>query len=74
MGIVLMRGHEAVSQDLAEAYTWLSLAAARGPTELATELASYRVQLLRRMTPEQIAAGQRRVAEFIAQHAPAAGT
>ena len=72
MGIVLMRGAEGVPQDLAAAYTWLSLAAAHGPTKLTTELASYRVELLRRMTPEQIAEGQRRVTEFISKHAPAA--
>lgn len=61
MGIVLMHGAAGVSQDVAEAYKWFSLAAAHG----SKELNRYRVELLRLMTSEQIAAGQARATTFV---------
>ena len=51
---------QGVTQDPAEAYKWLDLAAARGIAE-ATEI---RDELERSMTREQIAEGKRRARAF----------
>jgi hypothetical protein len=48
-----------VPRDLAEAYAWFTLAAANGYMDAM----SYRTRLLRAMTPEQVRAGERLVAE-----------
>ena len=50
-----------VPQDFVEAYKWFNLAAASGHKESV----KFRENILRRMTPEQIAEGQKRTAEVV---------
>ncbi len=50
-------------QDFVEAYKWFNLGAAQGDKDAITE----RDRIVSRMTPEQIAEGQRRAAEFVAE-------
>ncbi len=56
---------EIVVQDKVEAYKWYSLAAAEGKTEVI----KYRDNMMRSLTPEQIAEGQRRAAAFVPRKA-----
>jgi hypothetical protein len=63
LGLCYMEGF-VVPQDFVEAYKWLNLAAAELPRDYFVKL---RDDLLHRMTPEQIAEGQKRTAGFIAQ-------
>ena len=57
-----------VPQDLVEAYTWVNHASSEGNQRRAQLSA----EIVKRMTPEQIAEGQRRVAEFVPKKAPVA--
>jgi TPR repeat protein len=57
-----------VPKDYTEAYKWYNLAAAQSTTNAAHD----RDQLAYRMTPEQIAEGQRRASQFVARHEKAA--
>lgn len=54
-----------ISQDYVEAYKWFSIAAANG----VTVAPRYRDGLARSMTPEQIAEGTKRSAEWLARFA-----
>jgi hypothetical protein len=52
-----------VERDYVEAFKWVSLAAARGQESALKTQKS----LLKKMTPEDVAEGQRRVSEFVAK-------
>jgi len=65
LGNILAKG-EIARSDYVEAYKWLSLAAAQGDDEAVTE----RDQLTQKMTPYQIAQGQRLAAAFTPRQQP----
>jgi TPR repeat protein len=54
---------QGVQQDYVEAYKWLNLAAGQGHTNAIKN----RDLLAAQMTPEQIADGQKRAAQFVSQ-------
>lgn len=57
-----------VPQDLVEAYMWANLASPEG----SQRRAQLSAEIVKRMTSEQIAEGQRRVAEYVPKKAPSA--
>ncbi len=61
LGQMCQKGGPGVERDYAEAYKWLTIAAARGSKPAAILLD----QLIPIMTPEQIAGGKERVAAFV---------
>jgi S1-C subfamily serine protease len=67
LGVCYANG-QGVPQNYVEAYKWFNLAAAQGQKESA----KYRDSLAVSMTPEQIAEGQRRAAQFVARPEKAA--
>ena len=62
LGYLYARG-ESVSQDYAEAYKWIELAATAGLDEAITQ----RDVIINVITPEQIAEGERRAKEWLEQ-------
>ncbi|MCX7007514.1 MAG: tetratricopeptide repeat protein [Kiritimatiellaeota bacterium] len=62
LGVAYTYGH-GVPEDVVEAYKWFQLAVAKGDKGSVED----RNNLIKSMTPEQIAEGQKRVAEFVAK-------
>jgi uncharacterized protein len=59
----LYEAGEGVEQDSAEAYKWYNIASAHGDQVAVI----YRDSIVEKMTPQQIADGQRRASEFVAK-------
>ncbi len=73
LGGLYYRG-QGVPQDYVEAYKWWNLAASRYPAGQKRDLfASLRDRVAKRMTPDQIAEGQRLAREWRPKKRPSAG-
>jgi len=66
LGLEASVADEAGSLDLITAHKWFNLAAMLGNAEART----YRAELAREMTPEEVAEAQRLAREFLATHRP----
>lgn len=66
LGLEASVGGEEVGLDLITAHKWFNLAAMMGNFEART----YRAELAREMTPDEIAEAQRLAREYLASHQP----